>query len=105
MVSKELLDEVLGFNATKIGLHPTIPTLIQFFDFYWRSIEVYKLAYLCKEWASKKDLYVESFVSYAVQGNGQATVCDGDGNRKSFVADTEPEAIFKACEWILKDKR
>lgn len=105
MVSKELLDEVLGFNATKIGPHPTIPTLIQFFDFYWRSIEVYKLAYLCKEWASNKDLYIVSFVSYATQGMGEATVYDVDGKLKTFTEDKEYIAIFKACEWILKEKR
>ena len=61
----------------------------------------------CKEWALKKDKYKWLF-SYKAFIDCWCDIVDNH-NRKniimSFRADTEPEAIFKACEWILKDKR
>ena len=33
-----------------------------------------------------------------------STFTEIDRREKVFDAETEPEAIFKACEWILKNK-
>ena len=118
MISKELLSEVLdlkypiriihhfckGQNVLNYDLHVECAL-------FQESINIYELAHKCKEWAWEKhslmlfqtqyfpkvyygvkDLKtpMEDFISKVPQ-------CD------RFSADTEPEAIFKACEHILKE--
>ena len=77
----------------------------------WQEINIYELAHKCKEWAWQqhelmllqtqyfpkifygiKDLKtsMEDFITKVPQ-------CD------RFSADTEPEAIFKACDYILNE--
>jgi hypothetical protein len=74
-------------------------------------INVYELAFKCKEWAYKQDEKYTSFLT------GRDTkydfkryfayfpmILDRDGYEKQFRADSEPDAIFKACHWILDNK-
>ena len=108
MISKELLSEVLKKEYNHIEQYCNVICCRNMINEELHDgwdINIYELANKCKEWASKKDLYIMSFVSYATQGMGEATVYDVDGKLKTFTEDKEYIAIFRACEWILKDKR
>jgi len=62
-------------------------------------INIYELAYKCKEWAVKNDKYciktqqTEGWFSIEILLGHSIVFCEG--------YTTEPEAIFKACEWII----
>lgn len=125
MITEELLSEVLEFKleqldfarlskdnkeiefAFKLSEGINIKNVFHI-DFH---INIYELAHKCKEWALSKgySLYVKIRPDiidildvthfYAVQiGTGS------DKNAMQFRENTEPEAIFKACEWILNNK-
>ena len=86
------------------------------------SISIYKLAHKCKEWAFEfrfdnkptNNRYYGQRSGYEDKFNvekqkreklGYMTLTFGClGHTKTFYADTEPEAIFKACQWILENK-
>ena len=64
-----------------------------------KSINIYELAFKCKNWAYSKCneiiSYTEGCEIYQTQ-LGETI--------KDFYAETEHEAIFKACQWILDNK-
>jgi hypothetical protein len=107
MISKKLLSEVLslkypiriihhfckGQNALNYDLHVECAL-------FQESINIYELAHRCKEWAYSKgyDIYSDC--------NG-ADVCNIGSNYSIAPFHhnvTEPEAIFKACEYIMEQK-
>ncbi len=63
----------------------------------------------CKEWAYSNGYDLVSSVGNFNCGKHKGScMLHDDVNRdytNCYTGDTEPEAIFKACEWILKDKR
>ena len=85
-------------------------------------INIYELANKCKEWAFEfrfdnkptNNRYYGQRSGYEDKFNvekqkreklGYMTLTFGClGHTKTFYADTEPEAIFKACQWILENK-
>ena len=93
MITKELLSEVLG--VYKI-IEPYGNILVWEWDKSYSnnncSINIYELAHKCKEWALQYDYTILS-------SKGYATI-----SGKVFYDKTEPEAIFKACQWILENK-
>ncbi len=70
-----------------------------------RSINIYELAHKCKEWANDKGYTLESTEKWCnyYRGNINEVNID-DGYIDYTIADTEPEAIFKACQWILENE-
>ena len=69
----------------------------------WQEINIYELANKCKEWAHTYKLSVRSFNGY---GGWFCTISSWDDSTfksKEFNATTEPEAIFKACDYILNE--
>lgn len=66
-------------------------------------ISIYLLAYKCKEWAIEYDCQLLSCLK-----SKDRAICDIYSNKYNckftHYAETEPEAIFKACEWILEQK-
>lgn len=73
------------------------------------NINIYQLAHKCKEWALSKGYILmssprtsSSFATCEFCKNGKCDYEDDLWN--DFRADTEPEAIFKACQWILNNK-
>ncbi|MEA3280219.1 MAG: hypothetical protein U9Q38_06440, partial [Thermodesulfobacteriota bacterium] len=68
----------------------------------WQPIDIniHELAHKCKEWAYSDGIMLQSYLY-----NDKAR-CDiekfGVFEHEFQVADTEPESIFKACEWILE---
>ena len=123
MISKELLSEVLGIKVVEIYKEKGE---IYRYRRYKEEIDgchihnIYELAHMCKEWAIKQssnnNFFVLEISSGALTSNVYCFVeyrlydeysRNGGKDFKYVVTDlkTEPEAIFKACEWILKDKR
>ena len=108
MISKELLKNVLyGENIDNISI---ISNDITFeyshyvngvFQYRRKTdINIYELAHKCKEWALKHHYKVISKPDN-VPGLWEAYVNLSLTSKHGEVADTEPEAIFKACQWIL----
>lgn len=115
--SKELLSAVVGFEVTKFPVNRHAKKILFYskthcsvFDFVTSgdldigslfSINTHELAHMVKEWAMTKGFILYSSV-YGFE-------CYIDGRKFTdyqdvrFFSGTEPEAIFKAGEWILKE--
>ena len=121
IISKELLSEVLGVYVRN-GWYFDCELLIYTYDKilgldenYHSQINIYELAHKCKEWASSYgyDLFSHRFdanASYAYLDLGMKNVIPSNNKYifigsyiQEFESNTEPEAIFKACQWILKE--
>lgn len=132
MISNELLNTVLEYGAPyEIKVHKSIikNNIINYFynskdsrGYLFETnehINIYELAHQCKEWASSMgyDLFSHRFdadASYAYLDLDIKNIQPTIDNKylfigsfiKEFEAGTEPEAIFKACQWILtKDNK
>ena len=122
IISKELLSEILDKKAVvdDISNIELKENTITFIEDYWDEDEgsgfyrnhttnIYELAHKCKEWALSKGYILmskprtsSSFATCVFCKNGKCDYEDDLWN--DFRAGTEPEAIFKACEWILNQK-
>ena len=100
MISKELLSEVLGEDrATSCNkLEMEIGNNFLIVD-DWIKINIYELAHKCKEWAYST--YGIMIQSYPYCGKGRADAIKGLKVDEVFKEKTEPEAIFKAAQWVL----
>ena len=122
--SKELLNEVLGDEY-----NDRLVDWLQIEDNYLRTyydcgrydskgrptglgieINIYELAHRCKEWALLKGYYfsIYSFnFSFNTEQEHKVRLLLGNevvywGN--DSCEETEPEAIFKACQWIIDNR-
>lgn len=69
-----------------------------------QSINIHELAHKVKEWAINKNFTLMSSLDIE-GGDCKLSFITIEGViHKSFIADTEPEAIFKAGQWILDNK-
>lgn len=76
-------------------------------------INIYELAHKCKEWAVLQDYYIEHGYESIQESFGAYCILriyfDGDMIFNNFSGaedyQKEPEAIFKACEWILEQTK
>ena len=113
-ISDELLCEILrkkvsiwgsdsiGDSVIEIGIHlPSGGRL-------YKQLNIYEVAFKCKEWALKKEFIVHSsptqkkeFTSIAQNFN----MIDSYYGKNQFYALTEIEAILKACNWILEQNK
>lgn len=119
MISKKLLTEVLGLveEPNKIILvsrNKYENNIKQTLQISYNNgsepneINIYELAHKCKEWAFKQHFEIHS-ASNSLYGDKpiayiQDTALCGVELPSIFEANIEPEAVFKACEWILKQK-
>ena len=106
MISKELLVEILELKRVdKIYIEDN---LLYFCELN-KGINIYELAHKCKEWAYGNGYDLVSSVGNFNCGKHKGScMLHDDVNRdytNCYTGDTEPEAIFKACERVLKDKR
>lgn len=116
MISKELLSEALGKEMLKhdsnfikcvecaMGygnlLHINYVNGNGIICLY--TINIYELAHKCKEWCRLKSNHF--LYSYVVKDGGMCHIYDPFSERVlTLQAETEPEAIFKAGEWILNE--
>ena len=106
MISKELMSEVLNLNITYIErCNNSIVYKISVYD-REEEVNIYELAHKCKEWAFIRGYKIESKInedscqSHTIK---RSYLCDEDW-AICFCCETEPEAIFKACQWVLNNK-
>lgn len=115
--SKELLSEVLGHKIWKVMdcnmgtlRYCIYPNKEDEPSEYIFPINIYELAHMCKEWALSEGYYF-SIYSFNFSCNteqehrirlllGNEVVYWGNDSCN----ETEPEAIFQACQWILDNK-
>lgn len=116
IISKELLGKVLEIGP--IMMNPILEpgnrvgylvygsqNTLQEVKNNHKQINLYELAHKCKEWAIKIDYKIESHIHFINKRIiGVASFNTQDNTTKFFQADTEPEAIFKACQWILEQR-
>ena len=103
-ISKELIKNVLTKETEYLSDDFTFSpedNYILFVDEGESQFEVNldTFARLCKEWAYST--YGIMIQSYPYCGKGRADAIKGLEVDEVFKENTEPEAVFKACEWIL----
>ncbi len=121
MISKELLSEVLGsevksyqtkednysIKKNELGIIYASSGIIPVFGV----INIHELAHKCKEWAFHRGVSIYC-IQYKID-KGEYCVYIYDIHEETEILDTgvddmtfatEPEAIFKACEWIKDNK-
>lgn len=121
-ISKELFENVMGIKLGNI--HNTEQELLvtnevaMFTDILKTyklgypidTINIYELAHKCKEWAfnngyelrNGRDIDVKEELCYFCEYKQERQL--DYSNSDYFLAETEPESIFKACQWILDKK-
>ena len=116
MISKELLSEICQTNLMSLGKLEVVGSDICLYDCsmqpdIYMCWNIYELAHKCKEWA-----YSQGYILFSkIRLNSSLASCYfdtmgkhdyEDGYHNDFRAETESEAIFKACQWILdKDSK
>ncbi len=116
MISKELLSEICQTNLMSLGKLEVVGSDICLYDCsmqpdIYMCWNIYELAHKCKEWA-----YSQGYILFSkIRLNSSLASCYfgtmgkhdyEDDYHNDFRAETEPEAIFKACQWILtKDSK
>ena len=111
MISKELLSEVLKQETRFIRyvanntyeVHFEKPIRLKYII-----INIYELAHKCKEWALRKN-YILASESNTYGGICNMSISSMDVGvfyniQSTTRANTEVEAVIKACEWILNNK-
>jgi hypothetical protein len=117
MISKELLSAVL--NEEIIHIFDIENNELRFNtnpNDYTNSINIHELAHMVKEWAMSYEYYIYSRCRIKNRGASVSAVAVvikrtlfsipnlNHSDIKSYNKDkTEPEAIFKAGEWLLKE--
>lgn len=110
MISKELLSEVLGREITEITSRENGVCLYTTYSACLGEYNIHELAHKVKEWAFWNDYEVitrmripdiyrdEHKIDYGYEINH----INNGVVEFSWWIDTEPEAIFKAGEWVLQ---
>ena len=118
MISKELLSEVFGREVSEIKNTCTDKeiVIIAYFDGFRQAFtsNIYELAFKCKEWALSEGYIIEVGVHPTIKKDRsdrdyfyKITTDRGQRLISKFVEiiKTEHEAIFLACEYILKETK
>ena len=116
MISKELLSEVLNLNMWKtdslnisIDENKVYCNGIFLGDLGYQQssyvVNIYELAHKCKKWAFNNGFGLTSgLLNYSKTKIAVLENIDLLMPKISFTGNTEPEAIFNACQWILDNK-
>ena len=108
--SKELLSEVLGIDVNEVkGIEANTPICgCVHSDGWYDEINIYELAHKCKEWAKLKHFIDIDSHSGCARWGAEAVSHNGKPSvfyEQVFIGRTEPEAIFKACEYIMEQTK
>ena len=107
-VTKELLSEVLGIEVKggNIVVQKNLVIFAYADESKWGHINIYELAHKCKKWCFNNGWVLQvrtgntlSVVDIFYSENQEFDI------KKQIIENTEPEAIFKACQWILETKK
>lgn len=112
-ISRELFDNVFEgcvFNYIKDDvIHYSQPCVIMEGSWVESETSINDFFFDCKEWAFSKGYIISSGLTpvLGVNKDGWAEVFSSstplDGKLRTFKQLSEPEAVFKACEYILKE--
>ena len=118
MINKKLLSEVLDKEVDSYTFTMEFKWCANFLSITFengdtRSINIYELADKCKEWAYDNGCMLRTNYENTIDGKlccvSIARVCKFNESGNWFYSTYEPEAVFKACEYIyaklLKDRR
>ncbi len=103
MISKELLEAVLDKEIQYIRTLNS--NEIEYTSGVWRNINIDELAQKCREWAWNNGYVSNSIMFFDFESNKTYSCAVAIANIldwEKFEADSGPEAVFEACEWILK---
>ena len=103
-ISKKLLSEVLEINENLISDASIDEFECRYYDVEddkYYSCNIYELAHKCKEWALKQGYYLHSHTKEYNDCRCIVKSLDNITQQFSCEMDTEVEAIFKACQWIM----
>jgi len=120
MISKELFCTVMNVSLNRLVEFEYKTNMVSGTGYYYfidnehlddeyEFINIHELAHKCKEWAHKYWYQIDSCY------DGNTSFAEVINIKKfdpeypqqfeiEMEQDTEPEAIFKACEWILEQK-
>ena len=118
-MTKELLEEVLDVQIEKIQLELDVPGAEKTIRYYTKNafrpfdyINIFELSYKCKDYALSKGYILDSQSRGYCRGKGICFVYRDDWTSEftehcleSFCDDTEIEAIFRAIEWVMNNKK
>ena len=112
MISRELLSTVLGrpvqSGPGRILVCENNVALAFEDEDVWSDINIHELSHKCKEWGVAQQLKHNFHISIVTHKGSEysATIVYWSDQLKneSFRASSEPEAVFKACEWILTQR-
>lgn len=108
MISKELLKEILGIEILSCKSVRQSSIIRYKFDANGEtrdsSINIYELSYLCKKWAYTKNYLIDSCFNEP-RSEVHIHWMSKLNKMTAFSADSEPQSVFKACEWILDSLR
>jgi hypothetical protein len=102
MITEELLSEVLGRKVEIIEHFGNIIYYEEPNKTVWleEDINIYELAHKCKEWAKDYE-----FHSAILDNKASCELFSTSMDEQEFYADTEPEAIFRATQWVYDNKK
>lgn len=117
IISKELLSEVLGEDIENIQSKLILNNQVMEYSIRRGQkvnfINIHEVAHMCKEWARStnneitpyKTIYDKPYEAHV----NQSWDCDNNGSEPYSVsdykcmADSEPEAIIKATQWLKQN--
>ena len=108
MISKELLSEVLELKINLVEIDEARNKVFYYCNQFGRmtgEISTFELAHKCKEWAFDKGFVLKSYKKQGAFSGTYHYAIDINDKICEWLANTEYEAIFKACEWIMEQTK
>jgi hypothetical protein len=104
IISKKMLSEVLNIEVTNFnnGLDGSLLPFQVADKEGWQTINIYELAFKCKEFALDKGYEIESSPNGWIRTSKNGYIIPNN-NLTDFLGLSEYEAIFKAFNYILKE--
>lgn len=98
--SKELMSEVFGDFIRQVW--ECDGKIYTKSNNFLEEYNIYELAHKCKEWALTQGYTVQSYTNTHFC---EATLHGVDVEiNPNYFGDSEPEAIFEACQWVLENR-
>ena len=95
-ISKELFNEVTNSKCHEVFIKDEF--IIAHSNLGMKMVNIYEFVFMCKEWVNKQEYWANSGYD-----NKYYCMLRDMPDNQWFYADTEVEAIFKACEWVLSE--
>jgi hypothetical protein len=104
MLSEKILSEILGIEIQDMTVVSETVSYVKLGDYdAWEHIDIYNLTNKAKEWA--KDKNYNLFSGIRIKSDAICEVFyrwSETDEQWDFTAATEYDAIFKACDFIIK---